>query len=122
MSNRNVWLGTAAAFGGLSVALGAFGAHGLADRLGAEQLEWWHTASLYHALHALALVAWSLFRERRECGAAPGWCFALGTSIFAGALYGLALGGPSWLGAVTPIGGVLLIAGWSLFAIQALRR
>jgi len=119
--DSNGWVAVGAIFGGLSVVLGAFGAHALDDRLDAEQLEWWRTAVLYHALHALALVTWATFREHRTRGPAPGWCFAAGTSIFAGTLYGLALGGPRWLGAVTPIGGVLLIAGWSLFALQALR-
>ncbi len=117
----DVWLSGAAALGALAVILGAFGAHALKERLGAEELGWWHTGVTYHALHAVALAVWALHRERRGAGAAPGWCLLLGTAVFSGTLYALALGAPRWLGAVTPLGGVLMIAGWSLFAAQALR-
>lgn len=122
VETRNGWVALGAGLGGLGVVLGAFGAHALKERLGVEQLEWWHTGVLYHALHALALVGWGLHRAWSGRGAAPGWCFALGIAVFSGTLYAMALGGPRWLGAVTPLGGTLLIAGWALFAIQALRR
>ncbi len=115
------WIGIGAAWAGLAVVLGAFGAHGLRERVGATELDWWHTATLYHALHAIALVLFGVFRERRVGGGAPGVCFLAGSVVFSGTLYAMALGGPRWLGAVTPIGGVLLIVGWLVFAWQAFR-
>jgi uncharacterized membrane protein YgdD (TMEM256/DUF423 family) len=116
------WTALGAALGALAVALGAFGAHALEDALAPEQLDWWHTAVQYQALHAVALALFGLFRERRPGSSAAGWCFTAGTLIFAGTLYGLALGGPRWLGAITPIGGVAMIAGWFLFAAAAWRK
>lgn len=120
-AERNGWIAAGAVLGGLAVVLGAFGAHALEGRLSPEQEGWWETGVLYHALHASALVLWGLDHARRRRSAAPGWCFLVGAAIFGGTLYGLALGGPRWLGAVTPIGGTLLIVGWGLFALQALR-
>lgn len=117
----NGWVAIGAGLGAASVVLGAFGAHALQDKLDPEQLDLWRTAVLYHALHASALVGWGLHRAQTGRSAAPGWCLAVGTLAFSGSLYGLALGGPRWLGPITPLGGVLLIAGWSLFAVQALR-
>jgi uncharacterized membrane protein YgdD (TMEM256/DUF423 family) len=115
------WIAIGALSGALAVVLGAFGAHALKSRVGPDELEIWKTAVQYQATHALALVFFGLFRERRATSATPGWCFLTGSAIFSGTLYGLALGGPRVLGAVTPIGGVLFIAGWILFAVQALR-
>jgi uncharacterized membrane protein YgdD (TMEM256/DUF423 family) len=116
------WIAIGCASGALAVISGAFGAHALRDRIGPEALEIWKTGVLYQAIHAVALVLFGLFRERASSGAAPGWCFLAGSAIFSGTLYGLALGGPRFLGAVTPIGGVLFIAGWIAFAWQAMRR
>lgn len=120
------WIGIGAAWGGLAVALGAFGAHALKDRIGATELEWWHTGVLYHALHAIGLVLYGTFRERgpgarTALGAGPGNCFLVGSVIFSGTLYAMALGCPHWLGMVTPVGGGLLIGGWVGFAVQAFR-
>ena len=114
------WISIGAALGALAVVFGAFGAHALKDRLTPEELEWWKTGVLYHLLHAIALVAFGLFARERNAGIA-GKCFLAGTAIFSGTLYGMALGGPRWLGAVTPIGGVLLIVGWLAFAVAARR-
>jgi uncharacterized membrane protein YgdD (TMEM256/DUF423 family) len=124
MSGRDGWLAWGAVSGGATVVLGAFGAHLLEQRLTVEQLEWWRTGVGYQGLHALATIGWALLRgQRREVrvGPAPAWCFALGTLFFSGSLYAMALGGPRWLGAVTPLGGVTWIAGWLAFARQALR-
>ena len=120
--DRRGWIALGAGLAGLGVVLGAFGAHALEERLDVEQLAWWETAGQYQMLHALGLVAWGLHARATRAAAAPAWCFALGTAVFAGTLYGLALGGPRWLGAVTPLGGTLLIVGWAWFAVQALRR
>jgi uncharacterized membrane protein YgdD (TMEM256/DUF423 family) len=117
---RPNWISIGAALGALAVILGAFGAHGLKERIDADALEVWKTGVLYHALHALALVLYGLFARDRG-GRIAGWCFVLGIAIFSGTLYGLALGGPRWLGAITPVGGVLLIVGWISFAVEAQR-
>ncbi len=105
--------------GGLAVILGAFGAHALKNTLSAPDLEVWKTAVLYHFLHTLALGA---FRPGRW----PSMFFLAGIGLFSGSLYLLSTsslhGMPvSWLGPVTPLGGLLLIAGWLLTAAQ-LRR
>lgn len=105
----------------LAVALGAFGAHGLKDRLGPEHLPTWNTAVHYHALHALALVVFGVWRQRTPGSSLAGFAFLLGILCFSGSLYGLALGGPAWLGPVTPFGGVAFLAGWLVLAVQALR-
>ncbi len=118
---RTRWTGIGAASGALAVVLGAFGAHALKERVGATELEWWHTAVLYHALHAIALVLYGLFRERTDCRGIPGVCLLIGSLVFSGTLYAMTLGAPRWLGAVTPVGGLLLIAGWVGFAWQAFR-
>ena len=109
-----------ALLGAAGVAAGAFGAHGLRERLSAEALGWWETASRYQLLHALALVLTGLLaRQRGTPLAAATLLFLAGTLVFSGTLYALALGGPRWLGAVTPVGGAALIAGWVALALAA---
>lgn len=115
----NRWIAIGALSGAIAVGLGAFGAHGLKERLTPEMLEIWKTAVLYQALHAPALILFGLFRERAGARDFAGWCFLLGSVLFSFTLYGLALGGEKWLGAITPFGGVLLIVGWLDFAVQA---
>lgn len=100
----------------VDVALGAFGAHGLKNRLTPEALAVFETAVRYQAYHALALFA---VASARADGA--GWCFIAGIAIFSGSLYALALTGERRLGAVTPIGGILFLVGWALLARAALR-
>jgi len=116
------WIAIGAGSAGLAVLLGAFGAHGLKDRVSPADLELWKTAVLYHAIHALALVLFGLFRQGRLRGSAPGWTFLLGSLFFSGSLYAYALGGPRMLVHLTPIGGLSFVAGWILFAVAALRR
>ena len=118
----------AGVYGALAVGLGAFGAHGLRSRLepldeGAKRLGWWETAAHYHLTHALALglVAFVLARQESTSGAAAGYAFAGGVLIFSGSLYAMALGAPRWFGAITPIGGLALIAGWVLLALAGYR-
>lgn len=101
-----------ALLGASAVMLGAFGVHALQGRLTPQQAGWWDTAVQYQAWHALALLVTAALPLRRS--AMAGWCFGVGALIFSGTLYLMALGLPRWLGAVTPIGGVLLIAGWLL--------
>jgi uncharacterized membrane protein YgdD (TMEM256/DUF423 family) len=115
------WIAIGAALCGTAVAAGAFGAHALKERLTPEALEIWRTGVLYHVLHGLALVAFGAYRTHFGTRDLAAWCFFVGTLIFAGTLYGLALGGPRWLGAITPIGGAAMIVGWFDFAVQAWR-
>jgi uncharacterized membrane protein YgdD (TMEM256/DUF423 family) len=112
-----------AASAALSVAAGAFGAHALKARLAPELLAVFDTATRYQALHALALlaVAWACTRWPGRAVVVAGWCFVLGTLLFSGSLYALALSGIRALGAITPFGGVLFIAGWLALALAAWR-
>jgi uncharacterized membrane protein YgdD (TMEM256/DUF423 family) len=108
-------LATAGLLGAIAIALGAFGAHGLKERLAAipEAFGWWETATFYLLTHAVALGAIA----GRSLWPARLW--ALGSMIFAATLYAMALGAPRWFGAITPIGGSLLIAGWLVLAWTA---
>lgn len=120
-----LWLRAGAILGALAVAAGAFGAHALRDRLSAPMLAIFETAARYQVYHALALVAVGLLAagkgSSRGVTDIAGGCFLAGTLVFAGTLYGLALGGPRWLGAITPIGGTALIVGWIALAVAARR-
>ena len=105
----------------VAVGLGAFGAHGLKDQLlQSDTLEIWHTDVRYEAWHALALVLLgqlTLVPERRNQGRVVGWLLLLGSLLFSGSLFALALApSATWLGPVTPLGGALLIASWLGFA------
>lgn len=113
-----------AVMGGLGVAFGAFGAHGLKARVTPDLLTIWETGAHYHLIHALALIAtaWAIQRFPGGLSVAAGWCFLLGIVIFSGSLYTLAFTGMRWLGAITPIGGVLFIVGWLLLALAAFKR
>jgi uncharacterized membrane protein YgdD (TMEM256/DUF423 family) len=100
----------AALSGALAVAAGAFGAHG-AD---GQAAEWLRTGGQYQLIHAVA----ALVAVRMEARSSA-WLFVIGGAVFAGTLYLMALGAPRWLGAVTPMGGVALIAGWVCLAWRA---
>ena len=103
----------------LAVALGAFGAHALKARLGADLLAIWRTAVEYHFYHALGLLAVGLLLLHFPTSAAIRWSgvlLAAGLLVFSGSLYVLALTGVRWLGAITPLGGLAFIAGWLLLA------
>ena len=100
--------------GFLAVALGAFGAHGLHDVLEKNaRLATWETAVLYHLTHAVVLLIVAGMRPLR---AAAWWLMLAGIVIFSGTLYVLALTNVKWLGAITPVGGVCLLAGWLALA------
>jgi uncharacterized membrane protein YgdD (TMEM256/DUF423 family) len=108
----------------LGVAAGAFGAHALEPALTPRQADLYHTAARYHLLHALAVVMAGLAAAgpaSAGMAAAAGWVLLGGTAVFSGTVYALALGGPGWLGAVTPIGGTALLVGWGLLAVAGWR-
>jgi uncharacterized membrane protein YgdD (TMEM256/DUF423 family) len=101
------------------VALGAFGAHGLKAILSPAALGWWQTAVAYQMWHALALVALSAVPMPRL--RLPAAMLGIGAIVFSGTLYAMALTGARWLGAITPLGGALMILGWLLLAFRAWR-
>jgi uncharacterized membrane protein YgdD (TMEM256/DUF423 family) len=108
--------------GSLSVALGAFGAHALRDRIEASLLANYQTGVSYMFYHTLALfiVVLALTRWPGSSQAAwAGWLFVIGIVFFSGSLFVMAFTGMRWLGAITPIGGVAFIAGWLLLAWTA---
>lgn len=120
MAIRRGWLATAAVNGFLAVAAGAFAAHGLAD-LPERYLNAFKTGAAYQMYHALALLAVALLPASRAANFA-GWGFLLGVVIFSGSLYALALTRVGVFGAITPIGGVLMLAGWASLAFAAFVR
>jgi len=105
----------------LAVALGAFGAHALRDRLPPDLLAVFETGVRYHFYHALGLLAAAYASARWPEGAAgiAGWLFLAGIVLFSGSLYLLAVTGTRWLGAITPLGGLAFIAGWAALAWTA---
>ena len=107
-----------ASLGASGVMAGAFATHALKGHLGVEQLGWWQTAVQYQLWHALALLLTAALPLRRPAPVA--WLFGLGVVIFSGSLYAMALGAPRWLGAITPIGGLSLIAAWLMLGRAAL--
>src|SRR5678816_2206385 len=108
--------------GGSGVAFGAFGAHALKSRLSPDMLAVFETGVRYQMYHALAILivaaAMGHFGQARLLSAA-GWTFLAGTVLFSGSLYALTLSGVGVLGAITPIGGVLLLVGWACLAFFA---
>jgi uncharacterized membrane protein YgdD (TMEM256/DUF423 family) len=108
----NLLMLLAALSGAMAVGAGAFGAHGAEG----SAREWLQTGGQYQLVHAVAALV-ALRLEARG----PAWLFVGGALIFAGTLYAMALGAPRWLGAITPIGGTLLIAGWLWLGWQAVR-
>ena len=116
------FLAIGAVLAGLGVAAGAFGAHGLEGRVSPERLETFRTAVTYQMYHALALlvVAWLAAQGWGSVIHGAGYCFIAGILVFSGSLYLLVLTDTSWLGAITPFGGVAFIAGWGLLGWGAL--
>jgi uncharacterized membrane protein YgdD (TMEM256/DUF423 family) len=114
------WAFWAGLHGFCAVALGAFAAHALKAVLDPEALGWVETGARYQMYHALALLALAALggRLQGKAARASGWGFALGPLIFSGSLYLMALSGQRWLGAVTPLGGLLMLAGWLSLAIS----
>jgi len=125
MTRTAILLALAGIFGAVAVALGAWAAHGLEAAFGARATTLVETAVRYQLWHARAMVgALALYRAARQDPSRAGavWLaraaqlFAFGVILFCGALYGLAFGGPHWMGMVAPVGGLGLIAGWLALA------
>ena len=139
MSTPRQWIIIGAILAGLAVVFGAFGAHGLEPRLkslyGDEEktiaghtvpatfkyLRDFNTGAEYHMYHALGLLALGIAASQqnpvRKSHQVAAWCFVLGIALFSGSLYVLVLTGQRWLGAITPIGGTLMIIAWVAFAV-----
>ena len=118
---RALWI-AGAAMAGLSVAIGAFGAHALRARLEPARLATFETAVQYHMLHALALLAVAALMGRvqsQQLLLLSGGLFTAGIFLFSGSLYALAITGITWLGAITPLGGIAFIGGWLCMGIAA---
>ncbi len=108
-----MWLGVAGLLGASAVAAGAFGAHALRGAVSDAGAASWNTASEYHLLHAIAVLALALHaRATATVARVPLALFTIGALLFAGSIYLLVLFGWRWLGPLTPLGGLLLIAGW----------
>ena len=122
MESQRFFLRVACISGALAVILGAFGAHGLENRLSAEMLDTYETGVKYHFYHAIATLAlaagsanlWQSAWTKRAC-----WSWTAGTVVFSGSLYVLTITDLRWLGAITPIGGVAMIVGWAMAAAAA---
>jgi uncharacterized membrane protein YgdD (TMEM256/DUF423 family) len=121
------WIVSGAVLGGVAVAMGSFGAHGLKGTLEASgQAANWETAVRYAVFHALALLVVGAISGLPQASTAhgwlsrAGWAFLAGTLIFSGCLAVLALSGMRWLGAIVPLGGVLFLVGWVCLAIAGL--
>ncbi len=109
-----------------AVILGAFGAHGLRDKLDAYSMSVYEKAVFYHFIHALGILLVALLARTQAISAngqaRVAWLLLIGIVIFSGSLYALAISGVRMLGAITPIGGLAFIAGWLVLAYEALRQ
>ncbi|MGE4170511.1 MAG: DUF423 domain-containing protein [Candidatus Margulisiibacteriota bacterium] len=114
-----LWIRIAGVLGFLGVALGAFGAHALKATFSGDQTQVYQTAVHYQLVHCLALLAYGVWAENKSVSAWPAWCFAGGIVVFSGSLYLLALTQIKWLGAITPMGGVMFLLGWIGLFVQA---
>ncbi len=116
-----LWIKLGSILAGLSVLFGAFGAHSLQSRLTEKSLDTFHTAQFYQFMHSIALVLVGFLilklGENARINKA-GWFFTAGIVLFSGSLYGLALGGPRFLGPMTPLGGLCFMTGWFLLAFS----
>ncbi|WP_237173522.1 DUF423 domain-containing protein [Paracandidimonas lactea] len=107
----------------LGVAAGAFGAHGLKRVVSTDMLGIWHTAVLYQLVHGLGMLLAALLAQQFGSALfnAAATVMLAGVLIFSGSLYALVLTGATWLGAITPIGGMAFLAGWGILAWAAVR-
>jgi uncharacterized membrane protein YgdD (TMEM256/DUF423 family) len=122
MNRTFVSLGSGFAF--LGIALGAFGTHGLRDRISEANLKIWQTGVQYHLIHAVAIVLVGLLAAHESGRAlrAVGWLMAAGIVIFSGSLYALAVTDVKILGAITPLGGLCFLAAWLTLAFAFGRK
>lgn len=111
---QRILFSAGAVFGFLSILFGAFGAHALREHLSPERLIIFETGVRYQAYHAFALLAsaWAITVFDKKMVSRAGTCFTAGIIVFSGSLYLLALSGIKMFGAITPIGGLLLMTGW----------
>ncbi len=118
-----LWLTIAGILGATGVAAGALGAHALEGSLSADDLDTWDTAARYQIYHALALlgVAWAVTRWSGALIRVAGVALAAGSVLFSGSLYLLAVTDTAVLGAVAPLGGASMIAGWMLLSLVGFR-
>src|SRR3954468_15535069 len=121
---QKILLSSAAFSGFLSVCLGAFAAHGLKSHIDADALAIWQTGVQYQMYHALALLTVGLLYQQHPSKALKiaGLAFIIGSLLFSGSLYALALGAPRPLGMITPLGGTGFLVGWIALFLYALRR
>jgi uncharacterized membrane protein YgdD (TMEM256/DUF423 family) len=121
---NRVFFSLGALFALLAVAAGAFGAHLLRNQLDGQSLEIFQTAARYQMYHALALLVlgWMAMTSKNPLLTWAGWCFTAGILIFSGSLYGLSLSGMKILGAITPLGGLSLMAGWGILLAYGLSQ
>ncbi|MEO2204427.1 DUF423 domain-containing protein [Paenibacillus pabuli] len=122
---QRVWMTVGAVMTMLSVAIGAFGAHMLKERIGADAIAVYETGVQYHMIHALALLIVGLTAGQLGASSKLKWAARLlfiGIIVFSGSLYVLSITGIKVLGAITPIGGVAFIAGWLLFTLDVWQR
>ena len=124
MVQTQVFFLLGAGFAFLAVAGGAFGAHSLKAILAPDMLAVFETGVRYQMYHALALLAvgWAAQQYPQASFHIAGWLFVSGILLFSGSLYALAFSGVRGLGAVTPLGGVLFLAGWAVFAWQVFKQ
>jgi uncharacterized membrane protein YgdD (TMEM256/DUF423 family) len=119
------WTLIGSVFMALAVALGAFGAHGLKDRLSEYSMSVYEKAVFYHFVHALGILIVSLLAKTGSVGETGanrvGWLLSVGIVLFSGSLYALAISGVRILGAITPLGGIAFITAWVLLAYEAIR-
>lgn len=109
----------------LAVVLGAFGAHALKALISAQQLQVWRTANdyqFYHALGLLGLGIWSSQQTASRWIKLSGYSLLLGVLVFSGSLYAMVISGISWLGMITPLGGILFLLGWMFWLIAVLTQ
>ncbi len=116
---KRFWLGAGAINGLISVAMGAFAAHGLKDRLAPDALDWVRMASTYEMWHALALIVVAAALPRNRAVEIAAWGFLAGCVLFSGSLYLLALTGWRDFAFVTPLGGIAFLLGWAALAWHA---
>jgi uncharacterized membrane protein YgdD (TMEM256/DUF423 family) len=122
MSKVFIILGSLNAF--LAVALGAFGAHGLQNKLTEQMLATYETGVKYHMMHALGLILIGIISRYTSSSVLinwSGWLICAGIVLFSGSLYVLSISGIRWLGAITPLGGLCFLAGWLLLAVAAFK-
>ena len=116
----NAWLQIIGLMGACAVAAGAFGAHSLREKVSPERLDAWATAARYLMWHTLALFAVVISQKDLEAWRWTLRAWLAGALVFSGSLFILVLSDQSWLGAITPAGGLLLTTGWILLFRQAI--